>query len=216
MNIAETIRQIVLGGNLELYLKVCTVDEVDEDARTVECTPIDDGAPLTGVNLQANQRGENGVVLFPAKDSYVIVGFLNPAAAVVLLTTEITKAVITTDKTEITVESNNISIATEKLSVAIDDATADIQVNGKSVLKIEDGKSTFNAGSETMVNGNELKNQLQTMSGRIDAIINAISSAGVAAMDGGATFKAALVATLSPHLANKENFAQIIDNNIKH
>ena len=216
MNIAETIRQIVLGGNLELYLKVCTVDEVDEDARTIECTPIDESAPLTGVNLQANQNGENGIVSFPAKDSYVVVGFLTPAVAVVLLTTEITKTIITTDKTEVVIESNNLSITTEKVAITTDDATTDIQINNKSVLKLEDGKATFNAGSETMVNGNDLKNQLTTMSQRIDAIINAISTAGVAAMDGGATFKASLIASLAPHLANKENFAQIIDNNIKH
>lgn len=216
MNIAEAIRQIVLGGDLELYLKVCTVDDVDEDARTIECTPIDEGAPLTGVNLQANQNGENGIVLFPAKDSYVIVGFLNPSVACVVLTTEITKAIVTVDKTEIAIESNNVTLNTEKVSIAIDDATTDIKVNDNSVLKLEDGKATFNGGSETMINGNELKNQLTTMSGRIDAIINAISSAGVAPMDGGATFKAALVGALSAHLANKENFGQIIDNNIKH
>ena len=69
MNIADIIRQIVLGGNLELYFKVCIVDEIDEEARTIECTPIDESAPFTGVNLQADQNGEDGVVLFPAKDS---------------------------------------------------------------------------------------------------------------------------------------------------
>lgn len=200
MNIAETIRQIVLGGNLELYLKVCTVDAVDENARTIECTPIDDSAPLTGVNLQANQDGDNGVVLFPAKDSFVIVGFINPAVAVVLLTTEITKAVITT----------------EKVSITIDDATTDIRVKDKSVLKLEDGKATFNAGNETMVNGNDLKKQLTTMSQRIDAIINALSNSPVAASDGGATYKEAIKLALSSYLVNKENFEQIIDNNINH
>lgn len=216
MNLAEAIRQIVLGGNLELYFKVCTVDDVDEDARTIECTPIDEGAPFTGVNLQANQNGENGVVVFPAKDSYVVVGFINPAVACVVLTTEITKAIVTIDKTEIIVESNSVVLNTEKVAVEVTDKTAEVKVNDGSVLKLEDGKATFNGGSETMINGNELKNQLQTMSGRIDAIINAISSAGVAPMDGGATFKAALVASLSPHMANKEDFGQIIDDNIKH
>ena len=45
MNIADAIRQLVLSGNLELYFKVCVVDEVDEEARTIECTPLDEGAP---------------------------------------------------------------------------------------------------------------------------------------------------------------------------
>ena len=200
MNIADIIRQIVLGGNLELYFKVCIVDEIDEEARTIECTPIDESAPFTGVNLQADQNGEDGVVLFPAKDSYVVVGFLNPSVACVVLTTKITKLILTT----------------EKVAIEVTDQTAEIKINDGSVLKLEDGKVTFNDGSETMINGNELKTQLQTMSGRIDAIINAISSAPIAPMDGGATFKGALVASLAPHLANKENFTQIVDDNIKH
>lgn len=200
MNIADIIRQIVLGGNLELYFKVCIVDEIDEEARTIECTPIDESAPFTGVNLQADQNGEDGVVLFPAKDSYVVVGFLNPSVACVVLTTKITKVILTT----------------EKVAIEVTDQTAEIKINDGSVLKLEDGKVTFNDGSETMINGNELKTQLQTMSGRIDAIINAISSAPIAPMDGGATFKGALVANLAPHLANKENFTQIVDDNIKH
>lgn len=200
MNIADIIRQIVLGGNMELYFKVCIVDEIDEEARTIECTPIDESAPFTGVNLQADQNGEDGVVLFPAKDSYVVVGFLNPSVACVVLTTKITKVILTT----------------EKVAIEVTDQTAEIKINDGSVLKLEDGKVTFNDGSETMINGNELKTQLQTMSGRIDAIINAISSAPIAPMDGGATFKGALVASLAPHLANKENFTQIVDDNIKH
>ena len=200
MNIADIIRQIVLGGNLELYFKVCIVDEIDEEARTIECTPIDESAPFTGVNLQADQNGEDGVVLFPAKDSYVVVGFLNPSVACVVLTTKITKVILTT----------------EKVAIEVTDQTAEIKINDGSVLKLEDGKVTFNDGSETMINGNELKTQLQTMSGRIDAIINAISSAPIAPMDGGATFKGALVASLAPPLANKENFTQIVDDNIKH
>lgn len=200
MNIADIIRQIVLGGNLELYFKVCIVDEIDEEARTIECTPIDESAPFTGVNLQADQNGEDGVVLFPAKDSYVVVGFLNPSVACVVLTTKITKVILTT----------------EKVAIEVTDQTAEIKINDGSVLKLEDGKVTFNDGSETMINGNELKTQLQTMSGRIDAIINAISSAPIAPMDGGATFKTSLIGTLAPHLANKESFGQIIDNNIKH
>lgn len=216
MNIADAIRQIVLGGDLELYFKVCKVDDVDEDARTIECTPLDEGAPLTGVNLQANQNGKDGVVLFPAKGSHVVVGFLNPAVACVVQTTEISKAIVTIDQTEIVAETNSVMLCTEKMAVEIAKDTAEVKVNDRSVLRLEDGKATFNGGSETMINGNELKTQLTTMSGRIDAIINAISSAGVAPMDGGATFKAALIATLSPHLENKENFGQIIDNNIKH
>lgn len=59
MTIQEAIRKMAAAGT-EPYCKVCTVDAVDEDARTVDCTPLDEGAPLVGVNLQANQRVRGG------------------------------------------------------------------------------------------------------------------------------------------------------------
>lgn len=199
----------------ELYCKVCTVDAVNEDARTIDCTPIDEGAPLLGVNLQADQEQEVGVVQFPAEGSDVVVAFLSANVAVVVLTTEVTKTMLTVGNTEAVVEDNSVTLATEKVSVEVKDKTAKIDVDGTTV-EFDGSTTTFNGGSETMANATDLKKQLTTMSGRIDAIINAISSAPVAPMDGGATFKASLSATLAPHLTNKENFGQIVDDKIKH
>lgn len=183
----------------EMYNKICVVDSVDEDARTIECTPLDEGAPLLGVNLQANQEQEDGVVLFPAVGSYVLVGFISQSVATVLMTSEVTKTVIKIGDTEMTVEDGSVMVKVKD-----------------STLEFDGTNTIFNGGSEVMANAQELQKQLTTMSGRIDAIINAISSAPVAPMDGGATFKASLIGTLSPHLANKENFSQILDDKIKH
>ena len=199
----------------ELYCKVCTVDAVDEDARTIDCTPIDEGAPLLGVNLQADQEQEVGVVQFPAEGSDVVVAFLSANVAVVVLATEITKTILTIGDTETIVEDNSVTLTTKSVSVEVKDKTAKINVDGTTV-EFDGNTTTFNGGSETMANATNLKQQLTTMSGRIDAIINAISSAPVAPMDGGATFKASMAATLAPHLANKENFSQMIDDKIKH
>ena len=88
-NIKETIRQLAQGGRQSVSL-VCTVDAVDKTARTVDCTPLDESAPLLGVNLQANQESTFGVVAFPKVGSYVVVGFVaDGAAGVVLLTDEV-------------------------------------------------------------------------------------------------------------------------------
>lgn len=214
MNLRQAIQQMAMSG-AELYCKVCTVDAVNEDARTIDCTPIDEGAPLLGVNLQADQEQEVGVVQFPAEGSDVVVAFLSANVAVVVLTTEVTKTMLTVGNTEAVVEDNSVTLATEKVSVEVKDKTAKIDVDGTTV-EFDGNTTTFNGGSETMANATDLKNQLTKMSGRIDAIINAISSAPVAPMDGGATFKASLSATLAPHLANKENFSQIVDDKIKH
>ena len=90
MTIQEAIRKMAAAGT-EPYCKVCTVDAVDEDARTVDCTPLDEGAPLVGVNLQANQECGEGVVLFPAVGSYVVVSFLGASVAVVVLAEKVDK-----------------------------------------------------------------------------------------------------------------------------
>ena len=65
MTLKEAIRVLAMSG-AELYCKICTVDAVDVEARTVDWTPIDESAPLVGVNLQASQDGSVGVVQFPA------------------------------------------------------------------------------------------------------------------------------------------------------
>ena len=214
MNLRQAIQQMAMSG-AELYCKVCTVDAVDEDARTIDCTPIDEGAPLLGVNLQADQEQEVGVVQFPAEGSDVVVAFLSANVAVVVLATEITKTILTIGDTETIVEDNSVTLTTKSVSVEVKDKTAKIDVDGTTV-EFDGNTTTFNGGSETMANATNLKQQLTTMSGRIDAIINAISSAPVAPLDGGATFKASMAATLAPHLANKENFSQMIDDKIKH
>ena len=60
-------------GGTEMYCKICTVDSVNEDARTIDCSPIDESAPLVGVNLQADQSQEVGVVAIPVEGSSVVV-----------------------------------------------------------------------------------------------------------------------------------------------
>lgn len=212
MNIRNAIKQLALSGT-EMYLTVCTVDSVDEEKRTIECTPIDEGAQLLGVNLQADQSQTVGVVSFPAVGSDVLVGFINPAVAVVLLTTEITKSVLTIGGTEITVEDNVVSIVTEKGSVNMSGDTLKLDIDG-TTLEMDGDKSVWNGGSETTANATELKKQLTTMSARIDGIINAIKSSAVAPQDGGATYKSNMSTIVSA--LQKEDFSNMIDDKIKH
>ena len=196
MNIRNAIRQLALAGT-EIYLTVCTVDSVDEEKRTIACTPIDEGAPLLGVNLQADQSQQVGVVSFPAVGSDVLVGFINPAVAVVLLTTEITKTILTVGATELTVEDGKLKF----------------DVSG-TTLEMDGNKSVWNGGSETTANATELRKQLTTMSARIDGIINAITSSAVAPQDGGATYKLNMSTALSA--LQREDFSNMIDDKIKH
>lgn len=109
MGIKEIIKQLANTG-LETYCKVCTVDSIDELARTIDCTPIDESAPLIGVNLQANQNSEVGDVSFPVIGSFVVVAFLSSAVAVVVLCDEIEKRLLTIGETKIVISADGIVI----------------------------------------------------------------------------------------------------------
>lgn len=212
MNIRNAIKQLALAGS-EMYLTVCTVDAVDEKARTIDCTPINEGAQILGVNLQGNQEQEIGVVAFPAVGSDVVVGFINPAVAVVVLTTELTKAVLTIGNTEATVEDNSVVLKTQKGAVTLTADNLKLDIDG-TTLELKKGLSTWNSGSETTANATELQAQLNKCKARIDTIINALKSSAVAQQDGGATYKANITAALSGLTA--EDYSKIIDNKIKH
>ncbi len=55
-----------------------------------DCTPLDETAPILDCNLQANQIGDNGLVLFPKVGSFVVVGLKDGFdTGVVLLTDEL-------------------------------------------------------------------------------------------------------------------------------
>lgn len=212
MNIQNAIKQLALSGS-EMYLSVCTVDAVDEKTRTIECTPINEGAQLLGVNLQADQSGEVGVVSFPAVGSYVVVGFINPAVAVVVLTTEISKIMLKIGKTEATVEDNSVVLKTQKGSVTLTADNLKLDIDG-TTLELKKGLSTWNGGSETTANATELQTQLKKCKARIDAIINALKSSAVAPQDGGATYKTNITTALSG--LTSEDYSNIIDDKIKH
>lgn len=213
MNLRQAIQQMAMSG-AELYCKVCTVDAVDEDARTIDCTPIDEGAPLLGVNLQADQEQEVGVVQFPAEGSDVVVAFLSANVAVVVLATEITKTILTIGDTETNVEDNSVTLTTKSVSVEVKDKTAKIDVDGTTV-EFDGNTTTFNGGSETMANATDLKKQLEKMSKRIDGIIDAIKNAVAIPQDGGTGLQKTMVAALAA-IVDKENFGQMIDDKIKH
>ena len=212
MSIADSIRQLALRG-CEMYLCVCTVDAVDEKSRSIDCTPINEGAQLLGVNLQADQSGEVGVVSFPAVGSDVVVGFIAPAVAVVVLATELTKSILTIGNSEITVEDNAVSLVTEKVKATLSADTIRLDVDG-TTLEMDGDKSVWNGGSETTANATNLKQELSKMSARIDGIIQAITASAVASADGGATYKANMTAIVSD--LQKEDFSNIIDDKIKH
>ena len=75
---------------------VCQVTAVDSDRRTVDVQPLDEGAPMLGVGLQANQESTNGLVAIPREGSYVVVAkFSGYEAGVVVLMDDIESVEVT-------------------------------------------------------------------------------------------------------------------------
>lgn len=202
MTIQEAIRQMAAAG-LELYSKVCTVDTVDEKARTVDCTPIDEGAPLLGVNLQANQESEDGVVVFPAVGSYVMVVFLNPSAALVVLTEKVDKIKFKIGDTTAEVVDGQIDIAVKDTTVKLTGEQVDVAAKGTTVKMNSEG---------FVINGGNLGGviKIQQLTDKINALIDAFNNhtheipSGSVAVTGSATAQAnaapvSVPAIMSPH-----------------
>lgn len=88
-NLAQVIKEAATRGE-KLYLSICTVDSVDENKRTIECTPVIGGAQLT-VNMQASIEGSDGILIVPEVGSEVIIGYVDRHNSYVLIHSKIKK-----------------------------------------------------------------------------------------------------------------------------
>lgn len=175
-NIKDLIRELAKGDG-EAYSLVCTVDSVDKEARTVDCTPVDEGAPLLGVNLQANQGSSFGVVSFPRVGSYVVVGFVSGGSAgVVLLTDDI--------------ESVEVTTAEDKSRAVMDDDGVRINVGNDTSAELTADGIVLNGGSlGGLVKVEELTGRLNTIENDINSLKSVFTGWVPAPQDGGAALK---------------------------
>ena len=138
-NIKDTIRKLAQQDG-ETVALVCTVDAVDKKARTIDCTPVNEGAPLLGVNLQANQGSDFGLVIYPEKGAFVVVGFMaDGAAGLMLATDKIESAEMVIWETAAAIDAEGVRVKTAKMSADIN--KEDIIFNGGKLgglIKIED------------------------------------------------------------------------------
>lgn len=152
-DLRNVIRQLAQQDGETVPL-VCTVDAVDKKARTIDCTPLNEGAPLLGVNLQANQESNFGVCLFPAVGSFVVVGFVaDGSAGVVLITDKVDSAEIVIGNYSAVIDRDGCRFDADSISAHI--TTDGIVFNGgnlggliviqKLTEKLNELKETVNA-----------------------------------------------------------------------
>lgn len=177
-NIADAIRRMAQGGRQTVSL-ICTVDAVDKEARTVDCTPIDESAPLLGVNLQANQESSWGVVTYPRVGSYVVVGFVADGnAGVVLMTDDI--------------ESIEVVVSDTTSRVVIDEEKARIDVGEETSAEVTKDGIVLNGGElGGLVKVEELTGRINDIEKDINSLKDVFASWVIVPQDGGAALKTA-------------------------
>lgn len=159
-DLKNIIRQLAKPDG-ETVALVCTVDAVDKTARTIDCTPVNEGAPLLGVNLQANQEADFGICVFPEVGSFVVVGFVaDGAAGVVLLYDKIESAEIVIGDTSAVIDAEGCRIDTAKMSAHIN--REDIIFNGGEL----DGLVIIQKLTDKL---NELKDTVNDFIGKYNA-----------------------------------------------
>lgn len=144
-DLRNIIRQLAQPDG-ETTALVCTVDAVDKTARTVDCSPINEGAPLLGVNLQANQGADFGLCLFPEIGSFVVVGFIaDGAAGVVLLTEKIESAEIVIGNTSAVMDADGITFNGGDLGglVKVEDLTNRLNLIENDINKLKTAFSSW-------------------------------------------------------------------------
>jgi hypothetical protein len=78
--IRKSLSELMKTGE-EIYAKVCEVLSIDTAAKTIDVKPVDDTAEIFNVPLQADTQGD-GLVVFPAAGSKVLVVFTSKHTAV--------------------------------------------------------------------------------------------------------------------------------------
>ena len=195
------IRQLATEGE-SASIMVGTVSAVDTEARTVDVEPINEDAPVLGVNLQANQAAKLGVVLFPRVGSYVAVAMLSGySAGVVVLTEDVESIEVNiNDGTKLTITEGGISL----------------NVKDSITLDIDDSSAAFNGGKlGGLINVADLTSHLNTIEKDINNLKTVFSSWVPAPQDGGAALKGAVSSWAGQRLALSQR-SDYEDDKVKH
>lgn len=173
----RSLNQKVAGQFTTIAAKV---DAVDEQAYTIDVTPIDEGAEVFDVRLRASlDNKDNGMIQVPKVGSVVLISAINNNwnSAFLSLATEL-----------------------EKLFVKLGDSI--LEVNSKEII--------INGGSlGGLIKVEELKDQLNKTNQVVQAMMQTFSSWVVVPQDGGAALKTGMTSALAGktigNYANIEN-----------
>ena len=111
--IADLLNKLIDPNTEGVYSLVGTVIAVNETARTCDIKPLNETAVLFDVRLQANENSDKGLVVFPTKDSEVVVTFLNEKTGFISLFSGFDKAEIVTGGQRVFFDSKGLKLSKE-------------------------------------------------------------------------------------------------------
>lgn len=182
--IARRIRAIAERGT-EIESRICLVTAVDEQARTVDCEPLDESAPILGVNLQANQEQETGVVIYPKVGSHVIVSMMSGGTGGCVIATE---------------EVDHIEVAIGELRAKIDSELARVEIGMMSAELSREGIVLNGGHHGGLVKVEALTGRLNAIERDINELKRAMGGWTPAPQDGGAALKGAIATWVGAEL----------------
>lgn len=113
MSTAYIIRQSIKTlAKTDLYESILgTVVSVDIDKKTCVVQPLDDLPQMLDVRLSAVESPEKGIIVIPAKDSFVIVGQTANEQPHILMYSEVDSVSILIENTDYKIDSNGLKLS---------------------------------------------------------------------------------------------------------
>lgn len=110
--IKDLIQQLAYTGQ-ELYVKVCRVTSIDEEAKTADVSPLDGSSPINDVYLVVD-FDKGGFYLQPKIGSLVCVAFINKETAIVVGTSELEKVECILEGFTLKIEDGKLQLKNEQ------------------------------------------------------------------------------------------------------
>jgi hypothetical protein len=119
--IIESLQKLMDTGE-QPYAKICTVHRVDKENKCCDVIPVDGSAELFEIPFHPSETDE-GLCLYPAVNSHVLVVFINKHHACICGVSEVDLMKLTIDTTEFSVDKDGFLLKKENetLKKLVDD-----------------------------------------------------------------------------------------------
>lgn len=121
----------------EIISGIVVPGSTDESEYTVSVRPADGSDPIEGVMLNSTTENGNGMILFPADDSHVIIGCVDgPGEWILLRAGELTKAVVTIGNVKCELDGSHLNVQNAEVVFNISDSVFKMSTASESLFQL--------------------------------------------------------------------------------